>query len=169
MGDWELEQALGLGIEGLALLIALIALFISFKAHKTSAVLATSMQETELTKMRIKAKDALAVAKRGYNEVTFECLENRKSWDKKHYASRMTLRAPSFELSDDAKLRRDVNLQAATSIQRLEQEYNKLNKTSLISLESFIGKATTVASTLQSLPQRLEEPNISSTVSWSKY
>lgn len=157
MVEWELDQALGLGIESIALVIAIVALFISFKAHKTSAVLATSMQKTELTKMRIKAQDALAGANRSYTEVTSACSENRKNWDKKNHASRMTLRPPSFELSDDAEIRRYVGLQAATSIQSLEQEFKKLDKTDLISLENFIGKATTVASTLQSLPQRLKE------------
>ena len=94
MGEWELDQVLGLGIESLALVIAIVALFISFKAHKSSAIIANSMQETELTKMRIKAKDALAGASRSYNEVTDACVENRKSWDKKttHHASRSVVR-----------------------------------------------------------------------------
>ncbi len=158
-------ETLSIGFDAVALVVAVVAIFISLNAQKVSRKNAEASQEAELAAMRLRAKDALSDAKKSYLEVKAACSQCRTSWERhndKHSpafgSSRTRNLFGEVDHPHEMKETWNVEREARSMLNSLEERFVNLGQKNPDELEALIDSSSLVGVDIRSLTLRLQEP-----------
>ncbi|WP_170546527.1 hypothetical protein [Ruegeria arenilitoris] len=151
-------ETLSIGFDAVALVVAVVAIFISLNAQKVSRKNAEAAQEAELAAMRLRAKEALAEVRNSYFEVKTACAQCRTSWEQHNDRHMPVLGDPLSRRTPAMDEISDVEHGAASMLKNLEERFGNLGQKNPNELEALIDSSSSAAMGIRSLVLRLQEP-----------